>query len=117
MFNAEPGTPESNIPGRVVGYMPQELALFELLTIKEVLHYYGQIYGLEASTIDEKVEHFISFLNLPTSERKVGQLSGGQQRRVSLAVTLIHEPPLLILDEVSTRFCSFIDCNCGKRKQ
>lgn len=92
VFGYEAGSVESNIPGRGVGYMPQELALFSLLTINEVLHYYGRIYGMDADTIDEKVEHFINFLNLPSKHRKISQLSGGQQRRVSLAVTMIHEP-------------------------
>jgi len=110
VFGCEPGSSASNIPGLGVGYMPQELALFYLLTIDEVLHYYGRLYGMTAKSIDQKVEHFINFLNLPTKNRKVSQLSGGQQRRVSLAVTLIHEPPLLILDEPTVGVDSLLRC-------
>ena len=99
IFGEEPGTDASRIPGVGVGYMPQELALFKLLTINEVLHYYGRIYGMSSSSIRSRVEHFIELLNLPGKHRKVAALSGGQQRRVSLAVTLVHTPPFLILDE------------------
>ena len=110
VFGHEPGSPESNIPGLDVGYMPQELALFHLLTINEVLHYYGRIYNIDANIIDQKVDHYTNFLNLPSKGRKVGQLSGGQQRRVSLAVTMIHEPPLLILDEPTVGVDSLLRC-------
>src|SRR6218665_3640526 len=59
IFGEAPGTHASQIPGTGVGYMPQELALFKLLTINEVLHYYGRIYGMDSAAIRERVEHFI----------------------------------------------------------
>nr|CAI5834721.1 unnamed protein product [Callosobruchus analis] len=54
---------------------------------------------MKTSQVDAKVDFFINFLMLPDADRQVKNLSGGQQRRVSLAATLIHEPELLILDE------------------
>ncbi|XP_057380012.1 ABC transporter G family member 20-like [Daphnia carinata] len=95
----EPGAPDSGIPGPKVGYMPQELALYSHFTIKETLQYFGRIYNLEMSFVDAQVEFLVKLLDLPSSDRYVMALSGGQQRRVSFAVAIFHEPELLILDE------------------
>ncbi|EFX70382.1 ABC protein, subfamily ABCH [Daphnia pulex] len=95
----EPGTPESGVPGPRIGYMPQELALYGDFTIKETLQYFGRIYNLRTAFVDSQLEFLSSFLDLPPSDRYVKTLSGGQQRRVSFAVALFHEPELLILDE------------------
>ncbi|KAI9558265.1 ABC protein [Daphnia sinensis] len=95
----EPGAPESGIPGPKVGYMPQELALYGHFTIKETLQYFGRIYNLKMSFVDAQAEFLVKLLDLPSGDRYVMTLSGGQQRRVSFAVAIFHEPELLILDE------------------
>jgi ABC-type multidrug transport system ATPase subunit len=83
----------------LIGFMPQETALSERLKIKETIWIYGTIFGLTTTQINEKFRFLSSLLELPDGDKLVKDCSGGEQRRISLAVTLVHEPDLLILDE------------------
>jgi len=99
VMGGEPGDRKSGVPGKKVGYMPQELALYSEFTIKETCEYFGRIYKMSAIDILNQLEFLTGLLDLPPSSRTVGTLSGGQQRRVSFAVSLMHDPELIILDE------------------
>lgn len=81
------------------GCLWQELALYKEFTIKESLLYFGRIYGLTKDFIAQQTEFLVQFLQLPSADALIGQMSGGQQRRTSFAVALLHAPRLLILDE------------------
>ncbi|XP_054160056.1 ABC transporter G family member 20-like [Oppia nitens] len=99
VFGKVPGRPDSGIPGPGLGYMPQEIALFTDFSIYETFQYFGRLYEIDLSKVNERTDQLISLLNLPNKHTFIKRLSGGQKRRVSLAMALIHSPPLLILDE------------------
>ncbi|XP_049823612.1 ABC transporter G family member 20 isoform X2 [Aethina tumida] len=99
VLGGTPGSRGSGVPGPRIGYMPQEIALYGEFSIRETLTYFGWISGMTTEQVEAKIGFYIDFLMLPDADRQVKNLSGGQQRRVSLAATLIHEPELLILDE------------------
>ncbi len=108
VFGREPKCKNSSFSGPLVGYMPQEIALFNEFSIEEIIKFFGLIYKLQKNEIKQRTEHFIQLFNLPEKERKINQLSVGQQRLVSMAVTLIHRPPLVILDEPTAGVDSLI---------
>ncbi|XP_053695189.1 ABC transporter G family member 20 [Sabethes cyaneus] len=99
VLGGTPGTPGSGVPGPRIGYMPQDIALVEEFSVKETIYYFGRIYGMSTEKIRERYKLLKELLELPPDERHVGNCSGGQQRRVSFAAAMVHEPELLILDE------------------
>lgn len=82
-----------------IGYMPQQNELTPELTIKETLQYFGNVFQMKREVFKSRYKMIHELLELPCGDRKIENLSGGQERRVSLAVAIIHEPTLLVLDE------------------
>lgn len=76
--------------GPRIGYMPQDIALVNELSIKETIYYFGRIYGMHDDRIRERFKILKDLLELPDSDRLVENLSGGQKRRVSFACALVH---------------------------
>ena len=83
-----------------VGYMPQDLALYTDLTPMEHLIYYGGLYGMSKKEIEIKAEELLDIFGLTEKKKeKVMNLSGGQKRRTSLLLALIHSPKIIVADE------------------
>lgn len=97
VFGKKPG--EGSVPGVDLGYMPQDVALNEQLTVYEMLRYFARIFLLSSAELEKRIDRLIQILDIPDKERFIHTLSGGQRRRVSFACAVIHKPKLAILDE------------------
>jgi ABC-type multidrug transport system ATPase subunit len=88
---------------RRIGYAPQELGVYPTLTADGNLRFFGQLYGVPADDLDERIGAVARQLRLaPLLPRRVEQLSLGEQKRLHTAAALLHRPELLLLDEPTT---------------
>jgi len=85
---------------RDIGVVPQDLALFETLSARENLRFFGKMYGLDADMLNYRIDHFLEVFGLlGHASKRIKYFSGGMKRRINLIAALLHEPTILILDE------------------
>ena len=85
---------------RRIGYMSQRFSLYEDLTVQENIDFYGSIYGLGRSELDDRREMVVALAGMEDRLAQLaGTLSGGYKQRLALACSLLHGPKILFLDE------------------
>ncbi|WP_125710552.1 ABC transporter ATP-binding protein [Lacticaseibacillus porcinae] len=91
--------PNRQLLGRI-GYMAQDDALYEALSAEENLRFFGRMKGVDKTQLAEQIAHVAAVVDLtPDLKKTVSGYSGGMKRRLSLAIALLGDPELLILDE------------------
>lgn len=85
---------------KLIGVVPQEIALYPTMTAKENLMFWGRMYGLKGTVLKSQVEETLEIIGLTDRAKdKVGTFSGGMKRRVNIGASILHNPELLIMDE------------------
>ena len=83
-----------------VGFLSTATALYGRLTAREMVEYFGRLNGLDNSTLRRRVDELFQLLELNEySDRRCDKLSTGNKQKVSIARTLVHDPPVMIFDE------------------
>ncbi|WP_020619205.1 ABC transporter ATP-binding protein [Paenibacillus daejeonensis] len=85
---------------KVLGVVPQEIALYEELSAYENLKFFGRIYNLSGSGLERKIQETLEMIGLRERQKEaLKTYSGGMKRRVNIAAALLHDPQLVIMDE------------------
>jgi ABC-2 type transport system ATP-binding protein len=85
---------------RLMGVVPQEVALYPSLTARQNLEFFGKMYGLVGNELSLRVDEILDFIELADRQKdRIDTFSGGMKRRVNIAVGLLHKPELVYMDE------------------
>lgn len=97
------GAEVQSTPKGKIGVCPQDLVLWEALTCRENLAFIGKMYGVQECELEEKIDKLLTLLALSDkADQVVSKLSGGMKRRLNIAVSLVHNPEVVFLDEPSS---------------
>ncbi|MBE9049154.1 ABC transporter ATP-binding protein [Nostocales cyanobacterium LEGE 11386] len=95
--------PVSEATKKIIGIAPQENLLYKTLSCEENLQFFADIYGLNRETRQKQIKATLAAVNLlDRAKSPVETLSGGMRRRLNIAIALVHQPQLVILDEPTT---------------
>lgn len=83
-----------------LGVVPQEIALYEDLSARENLVFWGKLYGLRGAALKTRVDEVLDLIGLTDRQKgRVAKFSGGMKRRLNIGVALLHRPQLIVMDE------------------
>jgi ABC-2 type transport system ATP-binding protein len=86
-----------------IGYMAQQFSMYSELSVIENLRFFAILYDVDSETMNKRLSSLLNFAGLNEfTNRRAANLSGGMQKKLALACTLIHQPPILLLDEPTT---------------
>ncbi|MEZ4863810.1 MAG: ABC transporter ATP-binding protein [Caldilineaceae bacterium] len=85
---------------RLLGFIPQEIALYPELSARQNLLFFGKLYGMGGKELNQRVDEVLDFIDLSERQKdRIETFSGGMKRRVNIGVGLLHKPQLLYMDE------------------
>ncbi|MBL0049790.1 MAG: ABC transporter ATP-binding protein [Bacteroidetes bacterium] len=85
---------------KIIGVVPQDIALYPSLTAKENLRFFGNMYGISGKILEERMNAFLEHFELAEhANKRILKMSGGMKRRVNLIAGILHQPKILFLDE------------------
>src|SRR5262245_45523344 len=94
---------EAEAARQAIGYMPQRFALYRDLTVLENIQFFADMFGAPKADRSARVDRLLGFARLSEFRtRRAANLSGGMQKKLALAATLMHQPRVLLLDEPTT---------------
>lgn len=83
-----------------IGVVPQDIAVYEDLSARENLVFWGKMYGLRGAALNRRVDEVLEVLGLVDRQRgRVSKFSGGMKRRLNIGIALLHKPQVIIMDE------------------
>lgn len=99
------GLPASLAASRQIGYMPEERGLYDKMRVDDQIMYFGRLKGGDKKQLRKVMDEYLELFNLTADRRRrVKELSKGNQQKVQIISTLVHEPELVILDEPFSGF-------------
>ncbi|HHW31689.1 MAG TPA: ABC transporter ATP-binding protein [Clostridiaceae bacterium] len=85
---------------KMIGFVPQDIALYPTLTAYDNLKFWGELYGLKSSQLETRIKEVLKIAGMEgRAHDRIEEYSGGMKRRINIAVALLHHPEILVMDE------------------